>query len=115
VERITDDQIAQLVRFVLARIPDSASLQGEACRTATALRLAATKQIAAVRFHRASPPEQAAETELHATASWNLLVAFAQIWHDHPEFPADAAIETFDFDSESPLSTTAHRDPLPER
>ncbi|MFE5587475.1 hypothetical protein [Kitasatospora sp. NPDC056531] len=114
-ERITEDQVAQLVRFVFARIPDPASLQGEARRTATALRLAAEKQVAAVRFHRASPPEQAAETELHATASWNLLVAFSQIWHDHPEFPADAAMETFEFDSESPLSTTAHRNPLHER
>ncbi|WP_329491961.1 hypothetical protein OG618_36800 [Kitasatospora sp. NBC_01246] len=114
-EQITDDQVTQLIHFVFARIPDAASLQGDARRTATALRLAVTKQVAAVRFHRASPPEQAAETELHATASWNLLVAFAQIWHDHPEFPADAAIETFEFDSKSPLSTTVHRDPLPER
>ncbi|MFF2548384.1 hypothetical protein ACFVUY_38310 [Kitasatospora sp. NPDC058063] len=114
-EQITDDQVTQLVRFVFARIPDAASLQGEARRAAAALRLAATKQVAAVRFHRASLPEQAAETELHATASWNLLVAFAQIWHDHPEFPADAAVETFKFDSESPLSTTAHRDQPRER
>ncbi|MFG2881422.1 hypothetical protein ACGFYV_03720 [Streptomyces sp. NPDC048297] len=68
-----------------------------------------------MRFHRASPPQQAAETELHATASWNLLVAFAHIWRDHREFPADAATETFDFDSESPLSATAHHDPLSER
>lgn len=106
-ERITDDQVTQLVRFVFERIPHAASLQGEARRAATALQLAATKQVAAVRFHRAFPPEQAAETELHAAASWNLLVAFAQIWHDHPEFPADAAVETFEFGSESPLSTTA--------
>ncbi|MFI8106755.1 hypothetical protein [Streptomyces sp. NPDC086023] len=108
-ERITEDQVAQLTGFVFARIPDATSLQGEARRAATALRLAAAKQVAAVRFHRASPPENAAETELHATASWNLLVAFAQIWHDHPDFPADAAIETFEFDSESPLSVTEHR------
>lgn len=103
-ERITEDQIARLVRFVFARIPDPASCRGEARRTATALRQAATKQIAAVRFHRGSLPEQAAETELHASASWNLLVAIAEIWHDHPDFPDDAAVETFDFDSESPLS-----------
>lgn len=102
-ERITDDQVTQLVRFVSARIPDAAPLQGEARRTAMALRLAADKQIAAVRFHRAVAPEQSAGTELHATASWNLLVAFAGIWHDHPEFPADAAIETFEFDYDSPL------------
>ncbi|WP_392667098.1 hypothetical protein [Streptomyces sp. LN785] len=114
-ERISEDQIAQVVRFVFSRIPDTAPLQGEARRTAMALRLAANKQIAAVRFHRASPPEHAAETELHAAASWNLLVAFAQIWHDHPDFPADAAIETFEFDCESPLSTTAPRTSPRER
>lgn len=114
-ERISEDQVAQLVRFVFSRIPDTAPLEGEARRTAMALRLAANKQIAAVRFHRTAPPEHAAETELHASASWNLLVAFAQIWHDHPEFPADAAIETFEFDCESPLSTSAHRDSLRER
>ncbi|MCX5521298.1 hypothetical protein OG342_00045 [Streptomyces bobili] len=102
-ERITDDQVAQLVRFVSARIPDAAPLQDEARRTAVALRLAADKQIAAVRFHRTVAPERAAGTELHATASWNLLVAFAGIWHDHPEFPVDAAIETFEFDCDSPL------------
>ncbi|KOG30206.1 hypothetical protein AQJ84_17335 [Streptomyces resistomycificus] len=114
-ERIAEDQVARLVRFVLARIPDPASLQGEARRTATALQLAATKQIAAVRYHRASPPRPAAATELHASASWNLLVAFAHVWHDHPEFPADAAIETFEFESESPLSTTTDHDPPRER
>ncbi|MFD4631528.1 hypothetical protein ACFVYR_25870 [Streptomyces sp. NPDC058284] len=108
-ERISEDQITQLVRFVFSRIPDAAPLQGEARRTAMALRLAAYKQIAAVRFHRTSAPEHAAKTELHAAASWNLLVAFAQIWHDHPDFPADAAVETFEFDCESPLSTIAHR------
>ncbi|MFC8455214.1 hypothetical protein [Kitasatospora sp. NPDC057223] len=108
-ERITEDQVAQLAGFLFARIPDEASLQGEARRAATALRLAATKQVAAVRFHRSSPPETAAKTELHASASWNLLVAFAKIWHDHPEFPAGAARETFEFDSESPLSMAEHR------
>ncbi|MFF5128994.1 hypothetical protein ACFY41_18950 [Streptomyces syringium] len=111
-ERITEDQVAQLVRFVLARIRDAERLQGEARRTATALHLAALKQIGAVRFHRGAPPERAAETELHATASWNLLVALAEVWQDHPEFPAEAAIETFEFDCESPLSTTAQRDAL---
>ncbi|MFD4240517.1 hypothetical protein ACFWP3_02740 [Streptomyces sp. NPDC058525] len=114
-ERITEDQVARLVSFVFARIPDPASCQGEARRTAAALRLAANKQIAAVRFHRSSLPEQATGTELHATASWNLLVAFAEIWHDHPEFPADAAVETFEFDSESPLSPTTNHNPLRER
>ncbi|MEU2516324.1 hypothetical protein [Streptomyces syringium] len=102
-ERIIEDQVTQLVRFVLARIPDAEPLQGEARRTATALRLAAIKQIGAVRYHRNAPPERAAETELHATASWNLLVALAEVWQDHPEFPTDAAVETFEFDCESPL------------
>jgi hypothetical protein len=115
VERITEEQVGELIRFVLARIPNEASLQGEARRTATALRLAAYKEAAAVRFHRNASAAAAAETELSATASWNLLVAFAQIWDDHPEFPADAAMETFEFDSESPLSTTAHRNSLQER
>ncbi|MGW2064385.1 hypothetical protein OH782_35490 [Streptomyces sp. NBC_01544] len=109
-ERITGDQVARLVGFVSARIPETAPLQGEARRTAAALRLAANKQIAAVIFYRNSPAEHTGETELHAAASWNLLVALAGIWHDHPEFPTDAAIETFDFDCESPLSTTMHRD-----
>ncbi|GAA4378697.1 hypothetical protein GCM10023088_39940 [Actinomadura verrucosospora] len=109
-ERITDDQVARLVGFVSARIPDSAPLQGEARRTAAALRLAAHKQIAAVIFHRNSPAEHAGETEVLAAASWNLLAALAGIWRDHPDFPADAAVETFDFDCESPLSTTIQRD-----
>ncbi|MGW1768727.1 hypothetical protein ACWCQL_32385 [Streptomyces sp. NPDC002073] len=109
-ERITEDQVARLVGFVSARIPETAPLQGEARRTAAALRLAADKQIAAVIFHRNPPPEHAGETELHAAASWNLLVALADIWQDHPEFPADAAVETFDFDCEAPLSMTMHRD-----
>ncbi|MFD0418401.1 hypothetical protein [Streptomyces sp. NPDC127108] len=113
-ERITEDQFVRLVGFVSARIPDTAPLQGEARRTAAALRLAAQKQIAAVIFHRSSPAEQAGETELHAVASWNLLVAFARIWDDHPEFPAGAAVETFDFDCASPLSPAAHRDSLGE-
>lgn len=109
-ERITEDQVARLVGFVSARIPDTAPLQGEARRTAAALRLTANKQIAAVIFHRNSPVDHAGKTALHAAASWNLLVALAGIWHDHPEFPADAAVETFDFDCESPLSMTMHRD-----
>ncbi|MFJ8009499.1 hypothetical protein [Streptomyces fagopyri] len=90
--------------------PDAAPLQREARRTAAALGLAANKQIAAVIFHCNSPAERAGETELHAAAAWNLLVALAGIWHDHPEFPADGPMETFDFDCESPLSTTMHRD-----
>ncbi|MGW0932921.1 hypothetical protein [Streptomyces sp. NPDC002644] len=101
-ERITDDQIDRLVRFVSERIPDTATLEGEARRTAAAFRRAALKQIAAVRYHRASPPGNGATTDL-AAAAWNLLVAFAEIWHDHPEFPADAARETFAFDSDAPL------------
>ncbi|MFE9637035.1 hypothetical protein, partial [Streptomyces sp. NPDC006463] len=76
--------------------------QGEARRTATALRLAADKQILAVRFHQAAPPANGATTDV-AAAAWNLLVAFAGIWHDHPEFPADAARETFEFDCDAPL------------
>ncbi|WLQ53743.1 hypothetical protein P8A21_40100 (plasmid) [Streptomyces poriferorum] len=101
-ERITEDQVARLVGFVSARIPETAPLQGEARRTAAALRLAANKQIAAVRFHRAAPPVSGATTDL-AAAAWNLLVDFAEIWRDHPEFPADAAKETFEFDCDSPL------------
>jgi hypothetical protein len=103
VERITDEQVSQLARFVVASIPDASSLKGEARRAAVALRIAAYKQIAAVRYHRASGA-QVAENDLHAAASWNLLVAFADVWRDHPDFPADAAIETFEFDSELPLS-----------
>ncbi|MEU5825604.1 hypothetical protein [Streptomyces sp. NPDC047803] len=101
-ERITEGQVNRLVRFVWDRIPDPASLQGEARRTATALRLAADKQILAVRFHQAAPPANGATTDA-AAAAWNLLVAFAGIWHDHPEFPADAARETFEFDCDAPL------------
>lgn len=37
---------------------------------------------------------------MQAAASWNLLVALARIWRDHPEFPA-AAVEPFDFACES--------------
>ncbi|WP_329239326.1 hypothetical protein OHB07_01030 [Streptomyces sp. NBC_00111] len=101
-ERITEDQVARLVGFVSARIPETASLQGEARRTAAALRLAADKQIAAVRFQRTAPPVSGGTTDL-AAAAWNLLVAFAEIWRDHPGFPADAAKETFEFDCDSPL------------
>ncbi|MFD3663421.1 hypothetical protein ACFWVF_23005 [Streptomyces sp. NPDC058659] len=103
-ERITEDQVAQLSKFVLARIADADSLEEEARPVVMALRIAAGKQIAAVLFHRTSSPAQGAETELHAAASWNLLVAIAEVWRDHPDFPADAAIETFEFDSETPLS-----------
>ncbi|MFE4310610.1 hypothetical protein ACFRR6_31690 [Streptomyces sp. NPDC056891] len=103
-DRITEEQVAQLNRFVLARIADADSLQEEARPAVMALRIAAGKQIAAVLFHRTSPPAQRTETELHAAASWNLLVAFAEVWRDHPDFPAEAAIETFEFDSETPLS-----------
>ncbi|MFJ4895749.1 hypothetical protein ACIP5U_38045 [Streptomyces sp. NPDC088788] len=75
-ERIAEDQVNRLARLVWDRIPDPASLQGEARRTATA---------------------NGATTDV-AAAAWNLLVAFAEIWHDHPEFSADAARETFEFD-----------------
>lgn len=44
-----------------------------------------------------------------AAAAWNLLVALAGIWHDHPEFPADAAKETFEFDSDAPLQQVSRR------
>ena len=109
-ERITEDQVARVLGFVSARIPETARLQGEARRTAAALRLAADKQIATVIFYRTSPADHAGESELHAAAPWNLLVALAGIWRDHPQFPADAAAETFDFGCESPLSTTTHCD-----
>ncbi|MDX3570467.1 hypothetical protein [Streptomyces sp. ID05-47C] len=104
-ERITEDQIARLVSFVHARILDADSLQEEACRTVTALRLVVDKQVAAVRYFRSSPSGSAAVAE-HANASWNLLVSIARIWRDHSEFPIDAAMETFDFDAESPLMLT---------
>ncbi|MEU2077048.1 hypothetical protein [Streptomyces sp. NPDC013489] len=103
-ERITDEQFVRLNRFVGARIAEAASAQGETRSAVTALGIAAQRQWAAVHFHRTSAPAQRAETELHATASWNLLVAFAEVWRDHPDFPADAAVETFEFDSGTPLS-----------
>ncbi|MEV0537158.1 hypothetical protein [Kitasatospora sp. NPDC050463] len=103
-DRITEEQIGRLVKFVYARISGADSLrEEEARRTTTALRLTVDKQVAAVRYYRASPPESAAVSEVHATASWNLLVAIAQIWRDHSEFPIDSAIETFEFDAENPL------------
>ncbi|MEV6398103.1 hypothetical protein AB0M39_25580 [Streptomyces sp. NPDC051907] len=104
-ERITDEQIALLVSFAYARISDADALQEEACRTVTALRLVVDKQIAAVRYFRTSPSSGAAVAE-HANASWNLLVSIARIWRDHSEFPIDAAMETFEFDAESPLMPT---------
>ncbi|MFD0043042.1 hypothetical protein ACFVIZ_35970 [Streptomyces anulatus] len=104
-ERITEGQISRLVSFVYARISDADALQEEARRTVTALRLVADKQVAAVRYFRASPSSGAAVAE-HANASWNLLVSIARIWRDHSEFPIDAAMETFDFDAESPLMPT---------
>lgn len=109
-ERLTDDQVTQLVRFVLARIPDATSLHGEARRTAAALRWVAERQVTALRFHQASPPAHPAASEL-AGASWNLLVNLAHVWHDHPNFPANIAIETFEFDSPSPLPTTVRPNP----
>ncbi|MFE5097402.1 hypothetical protein ACFRCI_45790 [Streptomyces sp. NPDC056638] len=104
-EQITEDQIARLVTFVYERISDADSLQEEARRTVTALRLVADKQVAAVRYFRASRSESAAVAE-HANASWNLLVSVAHIWRDHSEFPIDAAMETFEFDAENPLMPT---------
>jgi hypothetical protein len=103
-ERITEDQVNRLVEFVYARIPGADSLgEEEARRMATALRLVVDKQVAAIRYYRASSPEIAAVSEVHATASWNLLVSVAQIWRDHLEFPVNAAVETFEFDAENPL------------
>ncbi|MFB6527231.1 hypothetical protein [Streptomyces sp. NPDC056399] len=103
-ERITEEQFVRLNRFVRARIADAASAEGETRPAVAALGIAAQRQWAAVHFHRTSSSAQRAETELHATASWNLLVAFADVWRDHPDFPAEAAVETFEFDSETPLS-----------
>ncbi|MBJ6632799.1 hypothetical protein [Streptomyces sp. I5] len=104
-ERITEDQIARLVAFVYARISDAASLQGEARRAVAALRLVADKQVAAVRYLRASRSENAAVVE-HANSSWNLLVSVARIWRDHSDFPVDAVVETFEFDADNPLMPT---------
>ena len=106
-ERITEHQIALLVNFVKARISDADSLQDESGRrAASALRLVVHKQVAVIRYYRAAPPKATPTSELHATASWNLLVDVAQIWRDHPDFPNDAAIETFDFEAEHPLMPT---------
>ncbi|WP_405986452.1 hypothetical protein [Streptomyces sp. NBC_00872] len=104
-ERITEGQIALLVSFVYARLSDADALQEEARRTVTALHLVADKQVAAVRYFRSSPSSGAAVAD-HANASWNLLVSIARIWRDHSEFPIDAAMETFEFDAESPLMPT---------
>jgi hypothetical protein len=106
-ERITEDQIGRLVRFVEARVSAVGSLQEEdAHRAANALRLIVHKQVGAIRYYRAIPPSAAAAAELHATAAWNLLVQIAQVWRDHPDFPTDAATETFDFSAEHPLMPT---------
>lgn len=107
-DRITDGQISQVVEFVYARILDVDSVrEDEARRAVTALRLVSDKQVAAVRYYRASLPEAAALSEVHATASWNLLVSLAKVWRDHSEFPVDAAIESFEFDAENPLRSTS--------
>ncbi|MFI6056296.1 hypothetical protein ACIBCO_40340 [Streptomyces violascens] len=104
-ERITDEQIARLVKFMYARISEATSLgEGETRRMTTALRLVTDRQIAAVRYYRASAPKSTEAVEVHATASWNLLASLAQLWRDHPEFPIDAAMETFEFDAENPLA-----------
>jgi hypothetical protein len=104
VERITEDQIGRLVQFVEARISDAGSLQEEdARRAAAALRLIVHKQVGAIRYYQAIPPEAAAVSELHATSGWNLLVYVAQVWQDHSDFPNAAAIETYEFDDEHPL------------
>lgn len=71
---------------------------------ATALRLVTDRQAAAIRHYRASSPESAAASEVHATASWDLLVSLAEVWRDHSEFPVDAAKETFEFEAENPLA-----------
>jgi hypothetical protein len=107
-ERITEDQIARLFEFVWARISDADSLEGGEDRRATAaLRLVVGKQIGAIRYYRISAPEIAAISEVHATASWNLLVSIAELWQDHLEFPIDAAVETFEFEAEHPLMSAS--------
>ncbi|MFD8740079.1 hypothetical protein ACFV06_34920 [Streptomyces sp. NPDC059618] len=104
-ERISDGQIASLVKFLLARISDEDSFRERgADRSTSALRLVVNRQVAAVRYYRACPPETAAASELHATASWNLLVTVSEVWRDHVDFPADAAMETFEFDADNPLA-----------
>lgn len=105
--RISDGQIAELVEFVFARISDEDSCQeGVVHRTTSALRAVVDKQILAVRYYRACPlgSAAAASAELHASASWNLLVGVSEVWRDHPDFPVDAAMETFDFDVDNPLA-----------
>ncbi|WP_329138614.1 hypothetical protein OG552_31165 [Streptomyces sp. NBC_01476] len=101
--RITEDQITRLVTFVHARIPDEQTLTRDEARRAAALRLVTDRQIAALRHYRHSVPDARARAEVHATASWNLLVSLAHLWHDHPDFPAEAAVETFEFDATDPL------------
>ncbi|WP_157411045.1 hypothetical protein [Actinoplanes rectilineatus] len=110
-ERITERQIARLVDFVEARISDTDSRESEAeRRAASALRLVVHKQVAAIRYYRSAPPKAVSTAELHATASWNLLVGVAQIWRDHLGFPEDAAIETFEFEDDHPLLPTGVND-----
>ncbi|MET9482028.1 hypothetical protein [Streptomyces sp. NPDC006638] len=103
-ERITEDQITRLVAFVHARIPDGRTLARDEARRAAALRLVTCWQIAALRHYRHSGPDARGRAEVHATASWNLLVSLAHLWHDHTDFPAEAAVETFEFDAADPLS-----------
>jgi hypothetical protein len=93
---------------VYGRLAAAQALQEEDRRRAvSALRLVADRQVAAVRYYRTSAPVGGEDIELHATASWNLLVSLAQLWKNHPEFPADAAVETFDCDAEHPLTPGA--------
>ena len=104
---MTEEQFMLLAGFVEARIPDAETCQNEeARRRAVALRLVAMRQISAVRFYRTARPESVAAAEL-ATGSWNLLVQLSQVWREHPDFPSDAAIETFDFDVDDPLGPTS--------
>ncbi|SEQ13080.1 hypothetical protein SAMN05216188_102162 [Lentzea xinjiangensis] len=113
-ERITEDQISRLVGFVDSRVSDPLSTQDEGDRRmATALRMVVNKQIAAVRYYRASLSGGVVTSEVHAISAWNSLVSIALIWQNHPEFPADAAIETFEFDAANPLLPEPARRPAP--
>ena len=107
-ERITDDQVQRLLTFTAERTrPTRSPAAEDADRAALALQTAVLRLSAAVRFHRSAVPDTAAQTELHATGCWNLLVDLAKVWRDHPDFPADAAVETFDCTDDFPLTVPA--------
>jgi hypothetical protein len=103
-ERIDDERLTVLVDFIQARISDADMPgDGDSHPSAVALRRIVHKQVGAIRYYWAIPMESAAVSELHATASWNLLVDIAQVWDGHPNFPSDVAVETFDLAAEHPL------------